>query len=148
MASNYFFTSYQENDSILWFGNRGCGAYRMNVETGEMIPHRFDSIVSSQTANDIFAIYKNAKGYWLGTSSGLLHLEQDDSLCTKADLFLNNTVHGVLEDHQGDLWLSTNQGLIRFNPETRTGQTYNSGNGLEITEFSDCLLYTSPSPRD
>lgn len=41
MASNYFFTSYQENDSILWFGNRGCGAYRMNVETGEMIPHRF-----------------------------------------------------------------------------------------------------------
>lgn len=21
MASNYFFTSYQENDSILWFGN-------------------------------------------------------------------------------------------------------------------------------
>ena len=45
----------------------------------------------------------------------------------KADLFLNNTVHGVLEDHQGDLWLSTNQGLIRFNPETRTGQTYNSG---------------------
>lgn len=98
MASNYFFTSYQENDSILWFGNRGCGAYRMNVETGEMIPHRFDSIVSSQTANDIFAIYKNAKGYWLGTSSGLLHLEQDDSLYTKADLFLNNTVHGVLED--------------------------------------------------
>lgn len=141
MASNYFFTSYQENDSILWFGNRGCGAYRMNVETGEMIPHRFDSIVSSQTANDIFAIYKNAKGYWLGTSSGLLHLEQDDSLYTKADLFLNNTVHGVLEDHQGDLWLSTNQGLIRFNPETRTGQTYNSGNGLEITEFSDGAFY-------
>lgn len=71
----------------------------------------------------------------------MLHLEQDDSLYTKADLFLNNTVHGVLEGHQGDLWLSTNQGLIRFNPETRTGQTYNSGNGLEITEFSDGAFY-------
>lgn len=37
--------------------------------------------------------------------------------------------------------MSTNQGLIRFNPETRTGQTYNSGNGLEITEFSDGAFY-------
>ena len=73
MASNYFFTSFQENDSILWFGNRGYGAYRLNVETEQLTPYRFDNVVNSQTANDIFAIYKNEKGYWLGTSSGLLH---------------------------------------------------------------------------
>lgn len=141
MASNYFYTSYQENDSIIWFGNRGCGAYRMNVKTEEMTSHRFDEIVNSQTANDIFAIYKNAKGYWLGTSSGLLHVEQDNSQYSKADLFSNNTVHGILEDQQGNLWMSTNQGLIRFNPDTRTGQTYNGINGLEITEFSDGAFY-------
>lgn len=141
MASNYFFTSYQESDSILWFGNRGYGAYRMNVQTGKMSPYRFDDIVNSQTVNDIFAIYKNTKGYWLGTSSGLLHFEEENSQYTKADLFSNNTVHGILEDQQGNLWMSTNQGLIRFNPDTRTGQTYNSANGLEITEFSDGAFY-------
>ncbi len=141
MASNYFFTSYQENDSILWFGNRGYGAYRMNVMTGTMSPHRFDDIVNSQTVNDIFAIYKNKQGFWLGTSSGLLHFEQENSQYRKADLFSNNTVHGILEDQQGNLWMSTNQGLIRFNPDTRTGQTYSSANGLEITEFSDGAFY-------
>lgn len=141
MASNYFFTSFQESDSILWFGNRGYGAYRMNVETGELNPYRFDDIVNSQTANDIFAIYKNAKGYWLGTSSGLLHFDQENSHYKKADLFSNNTVHGILEDHQGNLWMSTNQGLIRFNPEASTGQTYNNGNGLDVTEFSDGAFY-------
>lgn len=142
MASNYFFTSFQENDSILWFGNRGYGAYRLNVETEQLTPYRFDNVVNSQTANDIFAIYKNEKGYWLGTSSGLLHFNEDYShYHDRADLFSNNTVHGILEDQQNNLWISTNQGLVRFNTKTNTGQTYDRENGLEVTEFSDGAFY-------
>ena len=142
MASNYFFTSFQENDSILWFGNRGYGAYRLNVETEQLTPYRFDNVVNSQTANDIFAIYKNEKGYWLGTSSGLLHFNEDYShYHDRADLFSNNTVHGILEDQQNNLWISTNQVLVRFNPKTNTGQTYDRENGLEVTEFSDGAFY-------
>ena len=142
MASNYFFTSFQENDSILWFGNRGYGAYRLNVETEQLTPYRFDNVVNSQTANDIFAIYKNEKGYWLGTSSGLLHFNEDYShYHDRADFFSNNTVHGILEDQQNNLWISTNQGLVRFNPKTNTGQTYDRENGLEVTEFSDGAFY-------
>lgn len=142
MASNYFFTSFQENDSILWFGNRGYGAYRLNVETEQLTPYRFDNVVNRQTANDIFAIYKNEKGYWLGTSSGLLHFNEDYShYHDRADLFSNNTVHGILEDQQNNLWISTNQGLVRFNPKTNTGQTYDRENGLEVTEFSDGAFY-------
>lgn len=142
MASNYFFTSFQENDSVLWFGNRGYGAYKLNTHTGKLTPYSFDDVVNSQTANDIFAIYKNKKGYWLGTSSGLLHFNQDNShYHDRADLFLNNTVHGILEDQQANLWISTNQGLVRFNPQTNTGQTYNRENGLAVTEFSDGAFY-------
>ena len=138
MASNYFFTSFRENDSILWFGNRGYGAYKLNTRTGSLTPYSFDNVVNSQTVNDIFSIYKNEKGYWLGTSSGLLHLDRDNPhYHDKTDLFLNNTVHGILEDKQGNLWISTNQGLVRFNPQTHTGQTYNRENGLAVTEFSD-----------
>ena len=98
--------------------------------------------MNSQTANDIFAIYKNEKGYWLGTSSGLLHFNEDYShYHDRADLFSNNTVHGILEDQQNNLWISTNQGLVRFNPKTNTGQTYDRENGLEVTEFSDGAFY-------
>ena len=41
MASNYFFTSFQENDSILWFGNRGYGAYHLNAKTGKLTSHNW-----------------------------------------------------------------------------------------------------------
>lgn len=141
VASNYFFTSYQENDSILWFGNRGYGAYRMNTTNEAIETYCFDNIVNSRMANDIFAIYRNDKGYWLGTSSGLLYFDRDYVHQSKADLFFNNTVHGILEDYRKNLWVSTNQGLIRFNPDTGTGHVYNGTSGLETTEFSDGAFY-------
>ena len=123
MASNYFFTSYRESDSVLWFGNRGLGAYRIDVRTGETVPFRFNNLVNSQTANDVFAIHKNEQGYWLGTGSGLLrfHPNKDgnpDSISAK--LYTNSTVHGILEDNRGNLCVSTNQGLIRLNPHEQT----------------------------
>ncbi|WP_129618520.1 MULTISPECIES: hybrid sensor histidine kinase/response regulator transcription factor [Bacteroides] len=142
MASNYFFTSFQESDSVLWFGNRGYGAYMLNINTEKLTPYCFDDVVNSQTVNDIFTIYKNEKGYWLGTSSGLLRFDRDNLHShDRVDLFLNNTVHGILEDYQNNLWISTNQGLVRFNTQTNTGQTYNRENGLIITEFSDGAFY-------
>ncbi len=142
MASNYFFTSFRENDSILWFGNRGQGAYRLNVITEELIPYNFSDHANSQTVNDIFSILKNDQGFWLGTSSGLLHFNLDNSRRRgDVDLYLNNTVHGILEDRRSNLWMSTNQGLVRFNPQGNTGQTYNRGNGLTVTEFSDGAFY-------
>ena len=145
MASNHFFTSFQENDSILWFGNRGYGAYQLNTKNEKLVPHKFDDIVNSQTVNDIFSIHKNQKGYWLGTSSGLLHFDPRLPNQSRAKLLSSNTVHGILEDLQGNLWISTNQGLIRFNPQTNTGQTYNRRNGLTITEFSDGAFYKDRS---
>ena len=142
LASNYFFTSFQENDSILWFGNRGYGAHRLNLETGKFTPYKFDNIVNSQMTNDIFAIYKNENGYWFATSSGLLHFNQEDSQHhNKVELLSKNTAHGILEDQQNNIWISTNQGLVRFNPKTHTSQTYDRKNGLEVTEFSDGAFY-------
>ena len=144
MASNYFFTSYRESSSTLWFGNRGLGAYRIDVRTGEMAQFRFNNLVNSQTANDVFAIHKNEQGYWLGTGSGLLRFysnEDGNPDSISAKLYTNSTVHGILEDHRGNLWVSTNQGLMRLNPQEQTKQTYNNGNGLAVTEFSDGAFY-------
>ncbi|WP_455585169.1 two-component regulator propeller domain-containing protein [Bacteroides sp.] len=137
-ASNYFFVAYQENDSILWFGNRGYGAYRMNTMTGQIKPYLFNQAVKSQTVNDIFAILKNETGYWFGTSFGLTRMYNDNyHVYNETDGFPNNTIHGILEDGKQHLWISTNQGLVRFNTLTNTIQAYHQQNDLKVTEFSD-----------
>ena len=143
-ASNYFFTLLAENDSTLWLGNRGYGLYRMDTQDDTMTSYRFDSIVNSRLANDIFAIHHNPAGYWLGTSAGLLHFTTESWQKSEANLFVGNTIHSIQEDYLQQLWLGTNQGLTRFDPKNFTSYTYNSGHGLKITEFSDGASFRDP----
>lgn len=141
-ASNYFFVSFQENDSTVWFGNRGYGAYKMDTHTCELTPCRIDGVVKNQMVNDIFAIYKNNEGYWFGTSYGLARLFQDKyRVYNEMDGFPNNTIHGILEGKDNHLWLSTNQGVVRFNVQDNTVQTYRQQSGLSVTEFSDGAFF-------
>lgn len=140
--SNYFFVSFQENDSIIWFGNRGYGAYKMNTRTNQMTPCRIDEVVKNQTVNDIFAIHKNEEGYWFGTSYGLTRLYQGEyRVYNETDGFPNNTIHGILEGRDNNLWLSTNQGMVRFNVRENTVQTYLQQRDMEVIEFSDGAFF-------
>lgn len=156
---NYFFTLYQENDSVLWFGNRGYGAFRIATKTleikysrienktnpAEEIGHRLTGY--KQTINDVFAIYKdNSDHLWLGTSDGLVKKASDGSfeVFNTQTGFLNNTIHGLLPDSQNNLWLSTNKGIIKFNLADNLFQTYTEHNGLQVIEFSDGAAFYDP----
>lgn len=138
-ASNYFFTIYKENDSILWFGNRGYGAYRIHDRTGEVENLTFDRQGNKRMLNDVFSILKNKEGYWFGTGYGLAHRNEAGEIRAfdQEKGFLENSIHGMLEDGQQHLWLSTNRGLIRFHVAQNTFRTYREEADLQVTEFSD-----------
>lgn len=48
----------------------------------------------------------------------------------------NNSVYGILEDDEGKLWMSTNGGLSRFDPQTETFKNYDVTHGLQSNEFN------------
>ncbi|MDD4515168.1 hybrid sensor histidine kinase/response regulator transcription factor [Massilibacteroides sp.] len=141
-SHNYFFTLYQENDSVLWFGNRGYGAFRVLTNTLEVFPTSIYTLSSfyKQTMNDVFSIYKDElKNIWLGTSDGLVKRSESGQLQvfnTKTG-FLNNTIHSILADQSNNLWMSTNKGIVKFNMTDQLFQTYTEHNGLQVIEFSD-----------
>ncbi len=139
IPSNYFFTSYQENDSVIWFGNRGYGAYKINILTNEIEVFRLNETDENQTLNDVFSIWRNKEGYWFGTSYGLARMYEDSGryLIDKTNVLPKNVIHGILQDDYNNLWLSTNRGLIKFNMAENTFQTYWKQNELQVTEFSD-----------
>ena len=98
--------------------------------------------MKNQTVNDIFAIHKNDEGYWFGTSFGLTRLYQGEyRVYNETDGFPNNTIHGILEGRDNNLWLSTNQGMVRFNVRENTVQTYRQQGDLEVIEFSDGAFF-------
>ncbi|TDI48770.1 MAG: hypothetical protein E2P02_00075 [Acidobacteria bacterium] len=55
---------------------------------------------------------------------------------TENDGLPNNTILGILEDDDGNLWLSTNHGLSRFDPRAETFRNYDVTDGLQGNTFS------------
>jgi signal transduction histidine kinase/ligand-binding sensor domain-containing protein/CheY-like chemotaxis protein/AraC-like DNA-binding protein len=47
----------------------------------------------------------------------------------------NNVVYGIQEDELGSLWLSTDNGLARYNPNSLTFRTYTMSDGLQSNQF-------------
>lgn len=56
----------------------------------------------------------------------------------------NNVITGILEDNQGNLWLSTVRGLSRFAPYNPRGtlfRNYDKSDGLQSNEFNVGAYY-------
>lgn len=55
----------------------------------------------------------------------------------------DNTVRAIEKDNSGNIWISTNNGITRFNPEKETFRNYEQGDGLQSKEFNDRSSYRS-----
>lgn len=77
---------------------------------------------------------------WIGTrDAGLKRILKGSNKITAftaEDGLPGNTVNGILEDSQGALWLSTNNGLSRLDPVTMQFKNYNKNDGLTCKEFN------------
>lgn len=56
--------------------------------------------------------------------------------CTTDDGLPNNVVYGILRGAADELWLSTNQGLCRFEPATGAMRSFTTAQGLPGNEFN------------
>jgi hypothetical protein len=67
----------------------------------------------------------------------LYHPETDTfTYYLEKDGLPNGVVYGILEDSKDYLWMSTNFGISRFDPETETFRNFDSGDGLQSNEFN------------
>ncbi|MEZ4847130.1 MAG: two-component regulator propeller domain-containing protein [Bacteroidia bacterium] len=107
-----------------------------------------DSRSQSRLSNNrITCLFKDSKErIWVGTYGGGLNLwvEQNDpnvmlkgyfESYTRKNGMPNNVVYGILEDSVGRLWLSTNNGLVLFDPEEETFQVFTREDGLQSNQF-------------
>jgi len=81
---------------------------------------------------------------WVSTNNGLLkiHHQEDwsaiDSIrhYTQVDGLPSNYIYGILEDKEGNLWMSTNRGICKFNPTTEIYNNYSTSSGIQGYEFN------------
>jgi signal transduction histidine kinase/ligand-binding sensor domain-containing protein/DNA-binding response OmpR family regulator len=59
----------------------------------------------------------------------------------------NDTVYAILQDARGRLWLSTNQGLASFDPESESFRAYGQDRGAQSLEFNARAAYQAADGR-
>jgi signal transduction histidine kinase/CheY-like chemotaxis protein len=52
-------------------------------------------------------------------------------------------VKGILEDKEGNLWISSNQGITKFDPNTKKSRDFRINNELENQEISERVCFKS-----
>lgn len=77
---------------------------------------------------------------WFGMrKSGIARLDEETQKLDRFnqdELIGNRNVMGILEDRTGSLWLSTDNGLLKFNPSTNHLQVYSISDGLAGKAFN------------
>ncbi len=133
----------------LWVGTQGGGLNRFNPETGVFHRYRHDADRVGSLCNDsVFSLHRDRQGVlWIGTwGSGLCYyMPETDTFAsfTQSDGLPNNSIYGILEDEAGHLWLSTNHGISRFDPESLTFHNYDVRDGLQSNEFNGNAYFKS-----
>lgn len=138
-----------DRDGSLWVGTYIGGLSHLvpgDTVFTNYLPREGD--VTSLNNRSVNSIYQSRDGrIWVGTYSGGLNLLDRStghfSSFTKRDGLSGHKVNRILEDDAGRLWLSTNEGLSRFDPETRQFWSFDVSDGLQSNEFSvgaGCLL--------
>jgi len=123
-----------------------------NIETSKFTFQVFlhnNSDDKSLIYNDIIQMFQDSKGrLWFGTfGGGADMLRNSDNLKPTFKHFGSEIVpgygiiFGILEDKQGKIWFSTENGLIRLDPESETSEIYNNFNGLGFNNFSENTCY-------
>ncbi len=89
----------------------------------------------------IFDLAEDHNGMiWATTEGGGLNrLDPRDGKCENfraADGLPSDILRGILEDDGGALWIGSNRGLARFDPQTRQVRVFDESNGLPDSLFA------------
>jgi two-component system sensor histidine kinase ChiS len=141
---------------VLWIGTRHGGLNRFDTRKEVFSQFKMNPRdPHSLSSNFIISLYEDRAGtLWVGTLGAGLNKRigprgGDEGVgfdhYTEKNGLANNSVYGILEDSGGHLWMSTNKGISRFDPERETFKNYDVKDGLQSNEFNAGAYHKSKS---
>lgn len=145
MPMNGMFISdiLEDKDGNLWFTTYNVGVVRYNPATEEIKRFRYDADDAGSLCYDrITCAFEdsNRRLWFASEDGGFCRYNDTDETFTRITTrqgLPSNVVYKILEDDNHRFWLSTNNGLACFNPETMSVEAlYNLPNGLRTKQFN------------
>lgn len=139
-------TMIEDKDGILWIGTFNSGIYKIQLINNEVkiINHYLYNKrnKNSLSYNSICDIVKptvvDTSALWIGTACGINRLDLKTNSFThffKNDGIPDNNVLQVLEDNQGNIWMTGKIGIGVYDIRTKKWKSYGSSDGLPFEKF-------------
>lgn len=140
---NFFVQDMTEDrDGNVWIASIGQGVFCVDPKTWRstnytMEPGREGSLCS----NDVSSITIDHKGnMWFSTDRGGICMFDKNTKefvsYSKSEGLPDDIAYKILEDKYHYLWFGTDQGLVRFKPDTREVTVYRNNNGLLSNQYN------------
>lgn len=146
LSHNEVWCIIEDSIGVLWVGTgRGLNRLNRHAET-------FENLTAGITAADgqfprYFCLCEDSRAnLWAGSDRGLAKLDKSRKIVTFYTIekgLPSNHVVGIMEDRTGLLWISTHNGISRFNPQTAEFRHYDKSDGVQSREFNAGAFFKS-----
>lgn len=137
-------------ENYIWIGTQD-GLNRFDKKTGKFkIFRHIPGDPQSISSNSIYGLYLDEKEIlWIGTMGGGLNKYNPKTglfkTYTEKNGLPSNMIYCILADKLGNLWMSTNNGISKFNIATETFVNYDIRDGVQSSEFNQNAALLSSS---
>jgi len=139
-----------EDGAVLAFGAGGIARFRSGATTTDWVFDSRDLQVSA--LSPLHAVVPHpSDGWWIaGRETGLGHLRVKDGHSGpearvewfgQADGLVDDTVYAMLPEANGRLWLSSNRGLLRWDPALGKVRQFTPADGVQYYEFNNGVAF-------
>jgi ligand-binding sensor domain-containing protein len=147
LLGNIVVTIFQDKQDNIWIGDESEGLSKLIIKN--YIPAYFKSFkisINSTSNNGVNIIYEDSHNrFWIGSRKGLILFDREKQIFkryTIKDGLPNDMIYGILEDKNGSLWLSTNNGISKATIRTNQNElivsfkNYDKFDGLQNNQFN------------
>ena len=142
ISDDRVYTIFDDKDGLLWIGTYGGGLNKFDKVT-ETFSHYMSNPddYSTLSNNKVISIFEDSEGtLWIGTSGGGLNkfnrATEEFERMTNTSGLNSQVIYGILEDDKKNLWMSADNGLVKFNIITSNITYFDLTDGLQSMEFN------------
>ena len=145
VSSNSIRAVYPDRKGYIWVGTNDSGLCRLDPNTGIFNRYKDDpSRPGSLSGNIVRSVYQDSRGViWVG-ADGLNRFDPKTGsfqVVDRSQGMPDDVLYMILEDERGNLWISSNRGVVKYDPITKTARVFDGRNGLQSDEFNAGAAY-------
>lgn len=138
----FIYNIMETKEGDLWLATYANGAYRYDKRSKTWKHYTNNpKDASSLPYNKVISIFEDShRRLWFMTQGGgfsQYNPKKDNFIrYDMSDGFPSNIIYKMVEDNRSNLWISTNKGLVCFNPDTNYRKIYTTSDGLLSDQFN------------